>query len=138
MHSLEFPIPDNEYYLDHYIAFINNIRKKRDNIRIGYMEDHHIIPKSLFDEGDTRRDLPENRIYLTPREHYIAHKLLARAYYHDHKIVSAFWYMSNNGRHEVTSAEYAEARERDFLRNIVIICLVRIIRTMVNLIIKSP
>ena len=41
----------------------------------GYTENHHIIPKSL---GGT--DTAENLVRLSPREHFIAHLLLARIY----------------------------------------------------------
>lgn len=110
MQNLKFPTPDHEQYLDRYLSFIAKIAESRENMRVGYMEEHHIIPKSLFDKEDNSKDAPENLIYLTPREHYIAHKLLARAYEHNHKIVSAFWYMSTNGRNKLTPAEYEEAR----------------------------
>lgn len=40
-----------------------------------YCETHHIIPKS---EGGTND--PDNLVNLTPREHYIAHLLLAKIY----------------------------------------------------------
>jgi len=42
---------------------------------IGYCERHHIIPKSLG--GNNRL---ENLIALTPREHFIAHRILAKMY----------------------------------------------------------
>ena len=116
MSKLKFPTPDNTYYFEHYISFIISITEKRENKRIGYMEGHHIIPRSFFEEVDTDRDDPENLIYLTAREHYIAHKLLARAYEHHHSEVSAFWYMSTKGRHIITAEEYSEAREK-FSRN---------------------
>lgn len=39
------------------------------------VEEHHIIPRSL---GGT--NIVENKVCLTPREHYIVHKLLAKIY----------------------------------------------------------
>lgn len=43
--------------------------------RQGYMERHHIVPRCLG--GSDRKD---NLVYLTAREHFLAHKLLVRMY----------------------------------------------------------
>ncbi len=43
--------------------------------RRGYMERHHIVPKCM---GGS--DCKENLVYLTAKEHFIAHKLLVRIY----------------------------------------------------------
>jgi hypothetical protein len=50
-----------------------------------------------------------NLIWLTPREHYIAHKLLVEAFPNNSKLIYAFWQISN--RHTVTAEEYAAAKE---------------------------
>ena len=42
---------------------------------IGYFEEHHILPISLG--GDNK---PENLINLTAREHFIAHRILAKCF----------------------------------------------------------
>ena len=42
---------------------------------IGYFEEHHILPRSLG--GDNK---PENLINLTAREHFIAHRILAKCF----------------------------------------------------------
>jgi hypothetical protein len=49
------------------------IEKRLTCIPEGYCEKHHIIPK--FMGGDNSK---ENLVYLTAREHYIAHKLLMK------------------------------------------------------------
>lgn len=36
---------------------------------------HHILPKCMGGQ-----DVPENRVLLTPKEHYVIHRLLARKY----------------------------------------------------------
>lgn len=59
-------------YLHHYNALIS--RAKIAAIE-GYKEKHHILPRSV---GGT--DEPSNLVYLTAREHYFAHLLLAKAY----------------------------------------------------------
>ena len=60
-------------YLKHYDLLI----KKAQNRPIpdGYVEKHHILPKSM---GGS--DEKENLVYLTAREHFIAHFLLAKHY----------------------------------------------------------
>lgn len=58
-------------YSKWYFSLIND-RKLKVN-ESSYLEKHHIIPKSL---GGT--DNKENLVYLTAREHYIAHLLLVK------------------------------------------------------------
>ena len=60
-------------YLKIYTNLITT-RKERKDI-IGYTEKHHIKPRCL---GGDNSD--ENLVRLTPREHFIAHILLAKAY----------------------------------------------------------
>lgn len=59
-------------YEDHYIKLINNTRN-RIIIKNNYYERHHIIPKSLGGPNE-----PDNLVYLTAKEHYIAHRLLTK------------------------------------------------------------
>lgn len=54
---------------------------------------HHIVPKS--EGGD---DEPENLVRLTPREHYIAHLLLAKIY-NDQKMWCAIQMMGKRFKH---------------------------------------
>ncbi len=70
----------------------------------GVIERHHIIPKSLGGSDD-----PSNIVSLSPREHYLCHKLLARA--HGGKMWQALFLMSNSG---VTSASGVIVTSRDF------------------------
>jgi hypothetical protein len=52
-----------------------NKAKNRERLSNAYYEKHHIIPKSLG--GSNKND---NLVYLTGREHFVAHMLLARIY----------------------------------------------------------
>ena len=68
-----------------YGEFIDNIIKTRGqwNIPHGeYFEVHHIVPRCLGGEGEIRSGRKINKhpnlIYLYAREHFIAHKLLAK------------------------------------------------------------
>ncbi len=42
-------------------------------------EAHHILPKSIFKDYKSFKDNPWNRVYLTYKNHYLAHILLAKA-----------------------------------------------------------
>lgn len=77
---------------------------------LGYSEKHHIIPRSL---GGNNSE--ENLVDLTGREHFIAHKLLAKIY--KGPMIYAFLMMCNtnvreNGfqRFKVSSRDYELAR----------------------------
>ena len=71
-------------YVNVYYSIIKN---RLDNPVEGYVERHHIVPKS---EGGSDDD--DNKVNLTAREHYIAHLLLAKIY-NDYKMYSAVVYM---------------------------------------------
>lgn len=82
-----------------------NRGKNRD--RQGYMERHHIIPKCL---GGT--DTKDNLVYLTAREHYIAHRLLTKIYPKNPSLWFAFAGMSRViGEREYTSHQYEMMKE---------------------------
>ncbi len=49
------------------------IENRKTNPRVGYVEKHHIIPKSLG--GSNKK---ENIVALTAREHFICHRLLVK------------------------------------------------------------
>ena len=75
------------------------------------IERHHITPRSL---GGS--DTPENIAKLTPREHFIAHKLLAKI--HGGRMWAALAYMSRGGTksadgYKVKSRDYELAKAKD-------------------------
>lgn len=95
-----------------YKDFIDDIINTRGRYGCGeeYHERHHIIPRCI---GGT--DEKENLIDLYAREHFIAHKLLAKENPHNQSLQCAWWMMSNIGRENgenrrCTSEEYEEAR----------------------------
>ena len=69
-----------------YNEFIDSIDTERI---LDYKETHHIIPRCLGGE-----DNEDNLIGLTPREHFIAHKLLAEENPTINKLTFAFHLMS--------------------------------------------
>lgn len=69
--------PHSERHLARYVKFIQSRTPQE-----GPLERHHICPKALdlFPQFNSFIDHPWNRIDLTPREHYVAHLLLWKAY----------------------------------------------------------
>lgn len=57
----------------------------------GYTEKHHIIPRCLGGN-----DEPSNLVYLSAREHFIAHALLCKIYPGNFKLASALMLMSTD------------------------------------------
>lgn len=58
-------------YDKHYAALIVKARNRAKPL--GYTERHHVVPRSM---GGT--DTPDNLVWLTAREHFVAHVLLAK------------------------------------------------------------
>jgi hypothetical protein len=95
-----------------YEEFINNILNTRGRFACGdkYHERHHIIPRCIDGTDDK-----ENLIDLFAREHFIAHKLLAKENPHIDSLIYSWWRMCNWQDHskefyEPTPEEYEEAR----------------------------
>lgn len=80
------------------------IENAKERINEGYVERHHIIPKSLGGSDEI-----SNIVELTPREHFLAHLLLYRIYPDKHEMVYAFWMMSNRFKN-FSSRVYEEAK----------------------------
>ena len=88
-----------------YITRYNNfIESLKDQEVSGVYEKHHIVPKSMGGTDDAT-----NLIKLTPRQHYIAHWMLWKAY--GGKMAQAFWCMNNTKGRQINSRSYARLRE---------------------------
>ncbi len=88
-----------------YLRIYNEIIERAKNrINVGYIEKHHIIPKSMGGTNDK-----DNIVELTAREHFIAHWLLYRIYPHEKSIIYAFWMMSNRFKN-FSSIAYEESK----------------------------
>lgn len=81
----------NIHYFNFYNKFINNCKLAKRKSE--YYEFHHIFPLSMGGENTSN-----NIIKLTPREHYIAHWILAKTY--GEKMWYAFWMMNNDTRNK--------------------------------------
>ena len=96
----------------HYDRLIET-RLSRDKIEGQYYEKHHILPKSMGGADD-----PGNLVYLTAREHFLAHWLLWRIH-RNRSMACAFYSFVNffkgknhSHRPEIKSSRaYEEARE---------------------------
>lgn len=62
-----------------------------------YTEMHHILPSSIYPEYSDRRKYKWNMVRLTPKQHYVCHLLLTKAFSgaNRRKMVYAFWGMNN-------------------------------------------
>lgn len=90
-------------YIGRYERFIDALKNQSVN---GLVEMHHIVPKSMG--GSNKKS---NLIALTPRQHYIAHWMLWKAY--GNKMAQAFWFMNNNGKHKAISSRSYEKLVKD-------------------------
>ena len=74
----------------------NIVIKAGQDERFGYLELHHIVPRCIFGENilneDKLKDVNQNSnlVYLTAREHFVAHWLLHRAFPSNKKLGLAF------------------------------------------------
>lgn len=86
--------------MDYLRAYYNIIKKAGNVERLGYLELHHIVPRCVFGEKilneDNLKDVNQNSnlVYLTAREHFVAHWLLHRAFPTNKKLGLAFWAMA--------------------------------------------
>lgn len=107
-----------------YAQFISNIISQRGQFGIPdheFFEQHHILPKCLgglgdYKNGNFKHNISRhpNCIRLYPREHFIAHKLLAKENPQNSKLVwawQAMWMLNDfYERYEPTPEEYEERK----------------------------
>ena len=99
-----FPSTTSNKWFAHYLNFIfyrkqrldiSQRRKKYASELLGYCEWHHIIPRCLGG-----KDTQENGVWLTGREHFIAHQMLFKSFRNVNGLGVAFSFMAekcNNG-----------------------------------------
>jgi hypothetical protein len=95
----------NEFYETRYFKFIESrsVRSGPEKYERGY-ERHHIIPRCFGGHNSL-----ENFIKLTPREHYIAHMLLWKAY-GSRELAYAFRMMANRNGVSIGGKQYETLR----------------------------
>jgi hypothetical protein len=100
----------NQHHLTRYNNFISALKGQ---IVEGYSEKHHIVPRS---HGGTNKK--DNLIALTPRQHFIAHRMLWKAY--GGSMARAYFMMSATGKYgKIGSKTYSMARE-EYSKQVVI------------------
>ena len=101
---------NNSKYTTWYFKIIENAKNRFND---GYVERHHIIPKSF---GGT--DKKDNLIRLTAREHFICHLLLTKMTKGDnrHKMLHAFMLMKGNNadQQRYINSKLFESVRKDF------------------------
>lgn len=87
--------PHNPHYLYRYITFIKQCQQKNAGYE-GIVEKHHICPKAddMFPEYTNFSKNPWNKAILTPRQHFISHLLLWKAFSSIKSCLRTIWMMS--------------------------------------------
>jgi len=99
--------PHNTHHLNRYIKFIEQCIEFNSCNQPTYFEGHHICPKSMFPKYKSLSKNLWNRADLTPRQHFIAHHMLAMIY-SNRQMISAFFRMvKTSERH---SKNYAKLK----------------------------
>lgn len=93
----------NPHYLNRYIKLIEKWKHKNSS---GHK--HHICPKAKDMFPEYSQEHSWNIIVVTPREHFILHWILAKAYPGTSQTL-AFFYMSNAGN-KIKGKDYEQAR----------------------------
>jgi len=98
-------------YQKKYQKFIKS-RPIRTKIKYDGCEIHHIIPKSIGGSNDK-----DNLVVLTPKEHYIAHRLLAKCYTGEKRMKMSFaLYSLGHFRNKRRSKSPLNAQQYDIIR----------------------
>jgi hypothetical protein len=110
--------PHNPHYLKRYIRFMESCRTLNEDYT-GYTEKHHICPqaKDLFPEYKSLKKHPWNLVVLTPRQHFIAHWILWKAYPEMKSMSQAFFLMSHTKGNKLDSRTYARLSEEHNINN---------------------
>jgi hypothetical protein len=104
-------------YLKLYNKLIEHAKEQNRKKGSDYLENHHIIPKCLG--GSNKK---ENMVLLTAREHFLAHKLLSKAYPENKSLFMGYHKMSlssseNQQRIKLSSKEYEQLRIKNAFFN---------------------
>ena len=106
--------------------YYNLIETRRNLNRDCYLEIHHIIPKGVYGKGimdeSSLSDVEDenNKILLTGREHFVAHRLLHRAFPEVRNLAAGFFAMANlstkkHSRYTPNSRAVEESRKASAL-----------------------
>jgi hypothetical protein len=107
-HFLTLQLKKNLHYIQRYTRFIAS----RPGVKIKYQTHlHHILPKAaaFFPQFKNLKENTWNGIHLTAREHFIAHRLLHRAFPGSSQ--TRAFYLICNETGKMTSRAYAAAKQ---------------------------
>jgi hypothetical protein len=105
------PLPNK--YTKYYNQLVESRKLLNRTFQTGF-EKHHIVPKSLGGN-----DTKSNLVVFTPREHCLAHMLLAKMYSGTPKAkmimaLNALMKLRNNNRNILTTKEYERLRQAHY------------------------
>ena len=69
------------------------VKRKKNDPDYVYYEGHHIFPKCLGGSGSSKKWDHNNIVPLTPKEHFLAHRLLLELYPDNASIIQSFCYL---------------------------------------------
>lgn len=100
-------------YTNIYMSLITKAKLKNriKDVKVS-LEKHHILP-SCIGGGDE----PENLVLLTPREHFVAHKLLVKMYPSSIGLNNALWLFFNTKDYIVTNSKSYEVCRNKITEN---------------------
>lgn len=117
----------NTKYTKWYINIIQkaldrNLNKKKKELKelYGYVEQHHIFPKSFNIDDVNNKD---NLVFLLPKEHFIVHLCLSKMFTGDfkNKMIYAFFILKSNNKHQenryYSSRLYSLIKKNHFEKN---------------------
>jgi len=101
----------NSHYLKRYVTFVEMCLKHNRLLDECYLEKHHICPKAkdMFPEYNSLSVNKWNRADLTPRQHFIAHVILWKAFPNTSQM-DALWAMKNKNETKMSSRLYEKLR----------------------------
>jgi len=90
---------------------IGHIRKNN----VVFKEQHHIWPRCLArDKKDPLLDIPSNLIFVTPRRHFILHRLLAKIYPNNRKIIYGFQVMFRKTKMRAKDLDWQKSMSKSY------------------------
>jgi hypothetical protein len=102
--------------MNYSLHYINLILKAKDRSAAPDMERHHSVPKHWFVEGKTKKDYDFSVVFLTRREHFIAHRLLCKMFPDSEKAKLALLRMVNTKqkqlKYKVNNRVYDDIKEQ--------------------------
>ena len=104
MNIYDILLSSSEIHNRYAIRYINFIKSRPKNRNLEFSEQHHILPRSLYPGFEFNL---ENLILLTPKEHYIAHHLLYKAFPNSYRMLRAFWGMCNGWQNLNTQKRFS-------------------------------